>query len=82
MLLIKFTWFNCCERQRQQQEAGGMLIRSILSSNETSQNQSLATVQAQQKTEFGQCQRPTNSQLGLNGRVSNDIAALEYKNDI
>ncbi|KAH1115024.1 hypothetical protein J1N35_008402, partial [Gossypium stocksii] len=31
-------------RQRQQQEAGGKLIGNILSSNETSQNQSSATV--------------------------------------
>ncbi|KAH1107395.1 hypothetical protein J1N35_011163, partial [Gossypium stocksii] len=33
-------------RQHQQQEASGKLIRSILSSNETSQNQSSATIQA------------------------------------
>ncbi|MBA0626295.1 hypothetical protein Godav_003986, partial [Gossypium davidsonii] len=33
-------------RQRQQQEAGGKLIRSILSSNETGQNQSSTTIQA------------------------------------
>ncbi|MFQ6642785.1 hypothetical protein Gotur_017340, partial [Gossypium turneri] len=32
-------------RQCQQQEAGGKLIRSILSSNETGQNQSLTTIQ-------------------------------------
>ncbi|KAH1074945.1 hypothetical protein J1N35_027273 [Gossypium stocksii] len=75
-------------RQRQQQEAGGKLIRSILSSNEMSQNQSSATIQAQQKTETMSLDnvkrplRPTNSRLGLNGRVSNDIAALEYKNNI
>ncbi|KAH1048127.1 hypothetical protein J1N35_038911 [Gossypium stocksii] len=70
-------------RQRQQQEAGGKLIRSILSSNEMSQNQSSAVVQAKQKTEtmsldnFKKLLRPTNSRLGLNDRVSNDIAALE-----
>ncbi|MBA0785351.1 hypothetical protein Gotri_025626, partial [Gossypium trilobum] len=70
-------------RQRQQQEAGGKLIRSILSSNETGQNQSSTAVQAQQKTETMSLDnvkrplRPTNSQLGLNGRVSNDIAAFE-----
>ncbi|TYG64852.1 hypothetical protein ES288_D06G139900v1 [Gossypium darwinii] len=51
-------------RQRQQQEATGKLIRSILSCNETGQNQSSKA-------------RPTNSRLGLNGRVSNDIASLE-----
>ncbi|MBA0634894.1 hypothetical protein Godav_026073 [Gossypium davidsonii] len=34
-------------RQRQQQEAGGKLIRSILSSNEMSQNQYSVAMQAQ-----------------------------------
>ncbi|KAH1046088.1 hypothetical protein J1N35_036872 [Gossypium stocksii] len=33
-------------RQRQQQEAGGKLIRSILLSNEMDQNQSSAAIQA------------------------------------
>ncbi|KAH1090319.1 hypothetical protein J1N35_017576 [Gossypium stocksii] len=75
-------------RQRQQHEAGGKLIRCILSSNETGQNQSSTTVQAQQKSKiisldnFNRPLRPMNSRLGLNGRVSNDITALEYKNDI
>ncbi|PPD93238.1 hypothetical protein GOBAR_DD09831 [Gossypium barbadense] len=70
-------------RQCQQQEAGGKLIRSILSSNETGQNQSSTAVQAQQKTETMSLDnvkrplRPTNSRLGLNGHVSNDIAAFE-----
>ncbi|PPD98690.1 hypothetical protein GOBAR_DD04274 [Gossypium barbadense] len=70
-------------RQRQQQEAGGKLIRSILSSNETGQNQSSTAVQAQQKTETMSLDnvkrplRPTNSRLGLNGPVSNDIATFE-----
>ncbi|TYI77266.1 hypothetical protein E1A91_D06G132400v1, partial [Gossypium mustelinum] len=54
-------------RQRQQQEATGKLIRSILSCNETGQNQSSKARPL----------RPTNSRLGLNGRVSNDIASLE-----
>ncbi|KAH1064628.1 hypothetical protein J1N35_029615 [Gossypium stocksii] len=70
-------------RQRQQHEAGGKLIRSILSSNEIGQNQSSVAVQAKQKTKTMSLDNvkrplgPTNSQLGLNSHVSNDIAALE-----
>nr|KJB11159.1 hypothetical protein B456_001G243500 [Gossypium raimondii] len=59
---------STASRQLQQQEAGGKLIRSILSSNEMGQNY-LDNVKRPL--------RPTNLRLGLNGRVSNDIAALK-----
>ncbi|TYH42976.1 hypothetical protein ES332_D11G097400v1 [Gossypium tomentosum] len=49
-------------------EASGKLIRSILLSNETGQHH-LDNVKRPL--------RPTDSRLGLNGSVSNDIAALE-----
>ncbi|MBA0663767.1 hypothetical protein Goklo_003857, partial [Gossypium klotzschianum] len=54
-------------RQRQQQEAGGKLIRSILFSNETGQNQILSSCPGRQKTETLSLDnvkrplRPTNS---------------------
>lgn len=70
-------------RQGQRREAGGKLIRSILLSNEAGQNQSSAAVQPLQKTQTMSVDnvkrppRPTNTQSGMSGHVSNEMPALK-----
>ncbi|XP_017978862.1 PREDICTED: regulator of nonsense transcripts UPF3 isoform X1 [Theobroma cacao] len=75
-------------KQSQRREAGGRLIRSILLSNEASQNQPLAGVKPQQKTQTMNLDnvkrppRPANTRLGMHGHVSNnEIPALKSDGD-
>ncbi|XVF24936.1 hypothetical protein REPUB_Repub13aG0170500 [Reevesia pubescens] len=74
-------------RQSQRRDAGGKLIRSILLSNEAGQNQSSAAVQPKVKTQTTSLDnvkrppRPTNTRLGMNDHVSNEMPALKSDGD-
>ena len=74
-------------RHGQRREAGGKLIRSILLSNEAGQNPSSAADQPRQKTQtmsldnIKRPPRPTNTRLGPNGNLSNEMPALKSDSD-
>ncbi|GMI72405.1 hypothetical protein like AT1G33980 [Hibiscus trionum] len=78
---------STASRQGQRRKAGGKLIRSILLRNEAGQNQSSAAVQPQQKTQAMNPDTgkkpppPTNTRMGMNGNVHNEMPALKFDGD-